>query len=211
MDGATLQARIYSGYAKSAQRIGLPFTQYRPADPLAPLAAPIGTLYAHFRVDDSFARPNVHGKALWLAYIDGARVQAGDYLAGAPGTFFIAAMQPLLPVLAVACNRTVTAARIAAPPAVGALGYNADLPSAETPLMAGWPCSILRGQRGEKNEVGLPSDVRQPGWECLLPAWPGLQIRNADIITDDEGRRHIASACEHTDLGWRLTLQQAVT
>ena len=221
MDGATLQSKVYSGYAKAAKRIGLAHDVYRPADPLNPLAAAakIATLPAHFRVDDRFARPNVYGKALWLAYVDGSQLQVGDYLvrAGLFGpvpagkTLFVAAMQALLPILCVECNRVVSIGRVDAPAGVGALAYNGDAPGTEASYMAGWPASILQGPKGEKNEVGLPGDVRQPWWVCLLPAWPGLTIEPSDIVTDDLGRRYITSVCELTDLGWRLTLQQSVT
>jgi len=211
MDGATLQAKIYASYAQTAKRIGLAYSIYRPTDPLNPLANLIGTIPAHFRVDDKFARPNVYGKALWLAYFDGSQTAVGDYLVATGGkTLFVAAMQPLLPILTVECNRVVTISRIDAPTGAGALSYNADSGN-ETPYMTGWPSSILQGPKGEKNEVGLPGDVRQAWWVMLVPAWAGLTVEASDIVTDDLGRRYITSSCELTDLGWRVTLQQAVT
>lgn len=211
MDGVTLQSKVYLGYAKSAQRIGLPFNQYRPADPLNPVATIRQSLPCHLRVDDKFARPNVYGKALWLAYVDGSQLAVGDYLEGPTQTVFVAAMQPLLPILCVECNRVVTISRVAIPTDIGPLPYNGDVADTETVMMQGWPASILAGPKGEKNEVGLPGDVRQAWWVCLLPSWPGIVIEASDIVTDDLGRRYITSSCELTDLGWRLTLQQAVT
>jgi len=215
MDGATLQARVNAGYGKAAQRIGLPHDLYRPVSPTSPTPLdPVNkltTLPAHFRVDDKFARPNVYGKPLWLAYVDGSQLQVGDYLSGAAGIKFIAAMQPLLPILCVECNRTLTITRPVPTTQVGAIDSYNGQSSADTTLMAGWPCSILAGTKGDRNEVGLPGDVRTPYWAILLPAWPGLVLNNADAATDDLGRRYIISTAELTDLGWRMTAQQAVT
>ena len=145
MDGATLQGKIYKGYAMAAGKIGVAHTQYRPLSPTAPLANQIGSVLAHFRVDNKFAKPNLYGKALWLAYLDGRVTQVGDYLIGPSGTFFIAAQQALLPILVVNCNHTITLSRVAAPTGVGGLGYNADIPASETAYMTGWPASILKG------------------------------------------------------------------
>ena len=211
MDGATLQGKIYKGYAMAAGKIGIAHTQYRPLSATAPLANQIGSVLSHFRVDDKFAKPNVYGKALWLAYLDGRLTKVGDYLIGPSGTFFIAAQQALLPILVVNCNHTITLSRVAPPTGVGGLGYDADTPAAETAYMTGWPASILKGAKGEANEVGLPGDVRQPWWDCLLPAFPGVLVEPADIVFDEQGNRYITSVCELTDLGWRLTLQEAVT
>jgi hypothetical protein len=215
MDAVTLQGKIYSGYAQAALRIGLPHDLYRPRSSTSPTPLdPVNkltTLPAHFRVDDKFARPNVYGKPLWLAYVDGSQLQVGDYLSGSPGIKFVAAMQPLLPILCVECNRTITVTRPALTTQVGAISDYNGQSAADITLMAGWPCSILAGTKGDRNEVGLPGDVRTSYWAILLPAWPGLVLNNADAISDDSDRRYIISTAELTDLGWRLTAQQAVT
>jgi hypothetical protein len=213
MNGTTLQARIYSGYAKAAQRIGLPFDLYRPTGPTNPLnpANKLATLPASFRVDDHYREAQVYGKSMWLAYLDDSQTQPGDYLVGASATYFVAAQKPLLPVLTVACTRTVSVVRIAVPTGFGALDYGGIIDGTEVPLMTGWPASVLQAGKGGRNEVNLPADVQAPGWTMLLPAWPGVVIEPSDIITDDLGHRHIVSVPELTDLGWRLIVQQAVT
>jgi len=78
-------------------------------------------------------------------------------------------------------------------------------------LMTAWPASVLQGAKGEKDGAVLPGDVRLPWWAILLPAFPGVTLRSADIITDDIDRRFIISSAEKTDLGWRITAMQAET
>jgi hypothetical protein len=213
MNGVTLQARIYAGYAKAAQRIGLPFDLYRPTGPANPLAPgnKLATLPASFRVDDRYREAQVYGKSQWLAYLDDSQTQVGDYLIGENASYFVAAQRPLLPVLTVACTRTVSVFRIAVPTGFGALGYGGTIDGSEVPLMTGWPASVLQAGKGGRNDVNLPADVQAPGWTMLLPAWSGVVIEPSDIVTDDLGRRHIVSVPELTDLGWRLIVQQAVT
>jgi hypothetical protein len=43
--------------------------------------------------------------------------------------------------------------------------------------------------------------------ELLLPAFPGVVLRQADRMTDDLKRNFILSAIELTDLGWRITAE----
>src|SRR5215472_2900493 len=104
MDGATLQAKIYRGYAVAAQKAGLAFSQFRPTGAANPLAgAPLATLEALFtpaRYGEFGTRhTGDHDTALWHALIDGTQTQIGDYLVGASTTYFVAAQQPLLPIL----------------------------------------------------------------------------------------------------------------
>ncbi|KVC81389.1 hypothetical protein [Burkholderia ubonensis] len=214
MDSATLQNRIYKGYGKAALRIGPIYSQYRPTSASNPIASGtlLGTLNASFNaMDMTYGRPNVYGKALWYALVDGTQTKIGDYLINAAQTFFIAAMQQTLPILAVECNRTLNVLRPFQQSGVGATGYGGDTAAGETPLMTGWPASVLQGTKGEKNEVNLPGDVRNPWWQILLPAFAGVTLRTADIITDDISRRYTISSAELTDLGWRCTAMQAQT
>lgn len=214
MDAALLQQKIYYGYGKAAQFIGPPYNLFRPTSALNPTAQQnqIGTLNASFNaMDMSYGKPNLYGKPLWYALLDGSVTQVGDYLIGCDKTYFIAAMQTTLPILAVDCNRTINIVQAAQQPTVGAVGYGGDTAAGEVPLMTAWPASILQGTKGEKGDVNLPGDVRNPWWSVLLPAYPGVIIRSANIIIDDLSRRYVISSAELTDLGWRCTAMQAQT
>ncbi|MDE1139969.1 hypothetical protein [Paraburkholderia tropica] len=213
MDSAKLQQKVYSGYAKAAKRIGPPYDQYRPANPLDPFqGGPLQTLYASFNAEDmTYGRPNKYGKATWYCLVDGSQTQVGDYLINGDKTYFIAAQQTILPILAVECNRTINIFRPQQQTAAGLNPYGGTIDSNQTELMSGWPASVLQGTKGDKEGAVLPGDVRLPWWAILLPAYPGVTLLTADIITDDINRRYIISSAELTDLGWRCTCMQAQT
>lgn len=213
MDAAGIQNRIYRGYAKAAQYIGPSYQLFRPSSATNPFQyGPLGTLNASFNAQDmTYGKPNVYGKPLWFALLDGTQTQVGDYLTSADKTYFIAAMQQTLPILAVECNRTLNVRRPAQQSGVGALPYGGNTGASETPLMTGWPASVLQGTKGENEGVKLPGDVRLPWWAILLPAFPGVTIRAYDVMSDDLGNRYIISSAEQTDLGWRMTALQAQT
>jgi hypothetical protein len=214
MDGATLQARIYSGYAKAALRIGLRTDLYRASGPTNPLASinKQSTIFASFNAEDmKYGKPNKYGHPTWFGLFDGRLTQVGDYLTNSTdGTYFIAAQQTNLPILLVQCNRTINVLRPQQQTGVGALGYGGDTAANETVLMTAWPASVLQGTKGEKSEVNLPGDVRNPWWSILVP-YCGVTLRSGDIVADDLARRYVISSAELTDLGWRITAAQAQT
>ena len=200
-----IQQKIYSGYGKAAVRIGKTATQYRPMSAMAPLAIAIGTLPVSMTQNSEYSKFNTYGKSVWTSVHDGSLTLPGDYLITEDGTWFIAAQQPMLPIMAVQCNRTLEVLRVTQSSNYGAVGYSGDTASTETAIMQAWPASILQGTKGEKNPAALPGDERIPWWVILVPLFPGIIIRNGDIITDDLGRRYVVSSPELTDLGWRIT------
>jgi len=214
MDAATLQQKIYGGYGKAALRIGPVYNLYHPtsaANPISP-ATWLGTLNASFNAQDmTYSKPNLYGKPLWYALLDGTQTQVGDYLVNDDKTFFIAAQQDTLPILAVECNRTLNIFRPQQQVDAGVNPYGGTIDANQTELMTAWPASVLQGTKGEKGDAPLPGDVRLPWWAILLPAYPGVNLLTADIITDDINRRYIVSSAELSDLGWRLTCMQAQT
>jgi len=214
MDAGRLQQLIYKGYGTAATHIGPCYSLYRPtsaANPIAPTTL-LGTLNASFNaMDMKYGKPNVYGKPLWYALLDGTVTQVGDYLVSNDKTYFIAAMQTTLPILAVDCNRTLNIFRPQQQTAAGENPYGGTIDSNQTELMTAWPASVLQGTKGEKDGAVLPGDVRLPWWAILFPAYPGVTLLTADIITDDIDRRYIISSAELTDLGWRCTAIQAQT
>jgi len=225
MDGATLQARVYAGYAKAALRVGLPYTIYRPTVATSPAIAignVIATIAAAFTVHSggnySFNRPSDYEKPTFHALLDGSQIQVGDYLAstGKPGPFFIASKDPLVPILAVSCNRTIS---IATPGPAGftpgpSTGYagtvGTALASNEPKFLTSWPASVLQGARSVSNKL-LPGDVGSGMWAVLFPALAGVSVSSGDIISDDLGQRYTVRTAENTALGWRLSAESAQT
>lgn len=160
--------------------------------------------------DMNYRKPNKYGKATWYALFDGTGITVSDYLIGPGGVFFIAAMQSLLPILAVSCNRVINLYRPQQQTNLGLGGYGGTTAKNETLLLQGRPCSILQGTKGEKSETNLPGDTRAAWWQVLLPNAGGI-IRYDDVIIDDLQRRYVVSSAELTDLGWRATAMQALT
>lgn len=218
MDGPTLQAKIYAGYAKAAKVIGIAYDQYRPASATQPLTNKIATV--KMAVDSgkqyTFNSPNEYGDPTWLALIDDATVLPGDYLVGNNGglntnTYFIAGKQFLLPVLAIECNRSLHITRQAAVSGVGDVGYAGSTTAQEVDVLgtasALWPASILFGGKSQIG-VGLPAGVKNVGWRILLPPSANVTILAGDTAMDDLGRRYSIEGAESTDLGWRLSAQE---
>lgn len=214
MDATTLQSKIYKGYAAAAQRVGHVYQQYRPSSAINPISVGslVGSRNASFNAEDmTYGKPNKYGKATWYALLDGTLTQPGDYFVGEDGTYFIAGMQPLLPILAVSCDRIVNVFRPQQQTGAGLNPYGGTVDQNQTELLTQWPASVLQGTKGEKDGAVLPGDVRLPWWQILLPAFPGVLLRSADILTDDIDRRYVISSPELTELGWRITAMQAQT
>lgn len=206
---ASIQAHIWHGDGKAAQKLGASYQFYRPSAGHYPGTA-TSILPVSLNAEDmKYGKPNKYGKATWYALVDGTSLAVGDYFIGPQGTFFIAAMQPLLPILVVECNRTITISRPAAQSGKGAQPYSGMTEANEEPIATGVPCSILQGTKGEKNATDLPGDVRSPWWTILFPASVG-RVMLADLIIDDLGQRYVVSSSEITDLGYRITAMMAM-
>jgi hypothetical protein len=206
-----LQDRISRGFGAAARHIGAPYDAYRSAgatDPLASANRYLRLPAAFDAEDPSFQRPSGYGRATWFGIFDGAYTQPGDYLRGPAGTFFVAAQQALLPSLCVLTNRVVSLFRPAGPTTPGMNGYGGVLLAAATPLLTGWPASILTAGSGTAGN--LPGDASIPSWTVLLPETP-VALRAADLIRDDLGRTYVVGTAESTALGWRILVKQAAT
>lgn len=215
MDGITLQSKLYAGYAAAAQRVGVSFAQYRPAVGTQALAAgnQIGSVLAAFDPGPfTFAKPQDYGKATFQCLADGRVLMPGDYLSANSGTYFVASMQPLLPIYAVQCNRTVTVWRPQQQAGVGALPYGGSTQTNETAIATGFPASVLAASKTGHAPTNLPGDVPDAWYTLLLPALPGaVQLLAHDVVTDDLNNRYVLSSVELTGLGWRCSMMQAET
>jgi hypothetical protein len=216
MDGATIQAKVNYGYAKSAQYVGLPFQQCRPANALSPIVLPSATtLSAAFTVASTsfnFGKSPSQKDVLFQALVDASQVEVGDYLVGASDTYFIAGMQPLLPILAVRCNRTINIVRPGPSESFGAnTNYGGTTEANEEPILTGWPASLIFDARGRATEVGLPTDLPSAYFILMMPALAGVDVRASDFFKDDLGRRYDINATERSSFGWRIWAQEAVT
>jgi hypothetical protein len=217
LPGSNVPDMIRRGLGLAARGAGDWCDLYRPAGPANPLDAGNRVLRmpAAFVALDNPAAPVSYGTATWQGIFDAAYAQPGDYLVGAEGVFFIAAITRLGPVICVRANRTVTLSRPAAKSAAGLSRYGGVVPAQTVALMTSWPASVLTRPR-EGGRGALPADAPglpggPGGWEVLVPGTPGVLLRPGDLIRDDLGRTAVLAGTELTQLGWRLLARQAGT
>ena len=210
-----IQDRLQWGMNVAARAAGASTDAYRPTDVANPLDPGNRYLRLHALFTGmmgKFLRPEGYGESAVHGIFDAAYTQVGDYLVQpGGGTWFIASQEPLLPVLCVRTSRVVSFARAVAPTSSGVNPYGGVTATTTTPLLTNWPASVMGAAGGGQPEAGLPSDTTVPYWTVLLPAFPGVVLLPADLMTDDLGRNAVVSAAEMTSLGWRLTVKQAST
>lgn len=214
MDAVRLQDRISRGLGSAARRVGAPTDAYRPRGVSRPLERANRYLRlsaAFIPLDGKLTRPSAYASPLWQGIFDAAYTRPGDYLVHPSGRWFIAAQQPLLPVLCVQTDRTVSFARPSAPAGVGVNRYGGVSLSTATPLIDGWPASVLSVSGSGKPSADLPADGATGSWAVLLPPIPDVILRPADLMTDDLNRTGVVTTVELSYLGWRLTVKQAST
>lgn len=208
-----MQDRIYKGRGIAARRLGLPCDIFRPQNPTAPLATPVGRIPVAFNAGDSkYLKASLYGKPVWYADCDGRLTCPGDYLVRVTdgAIWFIGAQQQLLPIVAIDCNASVSVHRTSVSVDCGPQGYAGlqsppdILGTADSP----WPASILLGGRALA-AIGLPGDVKEGGWRILLPPSVPIPILAGDLMIDDLQRRFAVESAELTDLGWRITANEA--
>jgi len=214
MNPTELQDRIHRGLNAAARAIGANTDAYRPSgliEPLAPVNRFLRLHAAFTAVDGKFKHPNGYGEAIWYGVFDAAYTRLGDYLVQEHTIWFVAAKQRLLPVLCVQTNRMVSFSRPAAPMSTGVNTYGGTTTDTNVPLLTNWPASVLGDSGHGHPNTDLPGDGSSPYWTVLLPAYPGVVLLPADLLTDDLGRNAVVAAAELSSLGWRLTVKQATT
>ena len=205
MDGRKLQALMMKGQAASGRMLGTPYVVYRPkgaAQPINPRNRRF-TLSAAFAAEGNGlpAAPN-YGQPLWQGKFDPTYTQAGDYLVGESGSFFIAQQWPAMPVQCVLTNRVVTIVR---PTAAAQGNYSGFCASPGERVILGWPANVL--ENGAHSTGGRPAETRLGNWVILLPALP-VAPHVADVVEDDLGATYVIGAAEQSSLGWRLFVRQ---
>jgi hypothetical protein len=214
MNGLKLQDRLYLGLGRSARYVGRSADAYRPQSPFAPLDPTnrFLRLPATFvSAKGSEMRTNAYGEALCHGIFDGSYTRVGDYIVMPTGIFFVASQSPLLPILCVRTNRTISLSRPNMQSAPAANVYGGYTSGQSSILMTDWPASVLGESRSSASETKLPGEQAIPYWAILLPAHGSITLSPGDIVTDDIGRTAVIAASELTDLGWRISARMATT
>lgn len=217
MNGTQIVQKIFFGYAKAAQHLGLPFQLYRSAMPLNPIqpANLIGTLPCNATQQWSYMTSNRPGNAIWYLLIDAQDVSAplnaqeGDYIVGYE-TFYIFSLEPDLPPQGVQCNRTISIIRPTQSVGPGLQPYGAYTPATSTTIMSLMPASVLLLGRGNASDLKLPTDAKQPSWRIMVPNIGHVNVEVGDFIIDDVNQFYVVNDNEETEFGWRLTATQVV-
>jgi hypothetical protein len=216
MSGSNIAQLFLVGPQVTAQVIGLPYNHYRPNGVNAPTGVGnlIGSINAWITADEVGRgnRAANYGKPVWYGMFDPTVTAVGDYFIGALGTFFIASQNVPQPMQVVMCNATFSISQPAGMSTLGAQSaYGADARATETIIATGWPGSLLMSSKQKAGTGRLPGDNDMPTAIVLLPAIPGVTIRNNLILTDANSQRRIVSSAELTALGWRLMTTLSTT
>jgi hypothetical protein len=214
MNGRKLQDRLYWGLGRSARHVGQSADAYRPKGPFNPLDKQNRFL----RLPATFVsakgnngRTNVYGDPLWHGIFDASYTRTGDYLVLETGRFFVVSQEPLLPILCVKANRTISIVRPELQTNPASNSYGGYTLGRSVTLMEGWPASILGENRSGPSRTDLPTDQVIFYWNILLPAVGGVILSPGDLMTDDLHRTAVIAGCELTDLGWRLNAKMVTT
>jgi hypothetical protein len=214
VDSRKLQDRLYLGLGLSARFVGETANAFRPAGAFDPVKKENRFLKlpaAFVPAKGGVQATNAYGDPFWHGIFDASYTRTGDYLILGSSIFFIASQEPLLPVLCVLTNRTISVARPTVQTATGTNPYGGFATNGSSPLMGLWPASVLGEDRFSTTSVHLPTDQSIPYWNVLVPAPPGVLLSPGDMITDDIGRSAVIAGSELTSLGWRVVAKMATT
>jgi hypothetical protein len=214
MNGHKLQDRLYLGMGQAARHIGQPADAFRPSGPFHPLAAENRFLRLPATFVSSSGKDNLtndYGAPLWYGVFDASYTRTGDYLVTTSGIFFVASQAPLLPILCVKTNRTITIVRPNMQTGVASNAYGGYTSGGSIILMDGWPGSVLGEGKTSHSSGDLPTAQLIPYWNVLVPSSVGIVLSPGDIITDDLGRTAVVAGSELTDPGWRISAKMATT
>jgi hypothetical protein len=201
MDGVRLQDRLYSGYAKTAVRIGLIYDQYRSAMPISPLdpGYKLRSLPVAFSADLKFSVANKYHNPVWYCWADGRELQQFDFLVGPMGTFFIGDMQSNLPIQAVQTNHVVSLGRVSYS-TLGSpvLNYAQRLPV------------FFQFKREEIKPSAFANAIGEAitRWLVFIPLPEGT-IKQDDIVVDEEGINYVMDAPDFTSIGYVASMRKS--
>jgi hypothetical protein len=216
MDAHKLQDRIYRGSGRAAFHIGAPCDLLRPVgahDPLSPANRILRLNAGFLPLGGHLHRPVPEQDPMWEGIFDAAYTTPGDILRrrNDGALFYIAAQQPMLPVLCIRTMRIISLLRPPSPQAAGLNLYGGAVVATNAILASGWPASIVTSSGPGTGLANIEAEVNPGTWQVLLPPSLKLELCTNDILTDDQGRTGVVAMIETTDLGTRLTARQTST
>lgn len=209
-----IQERIHWGLNRAARAAGTWANAYRPSGSRKPVSDDnlfirLPAIFSGAR--GGFASPNVYGMPMCEGIFDAGYTKPGDYLVRGEGTWFIASQEPLLPILCVRTNLTVSFWRVANTFGANGSDYGSIDPAKRECLIESWPASVLGDSAARGMARQLPSDEQLPRETVLLPVTVPVPLRPGDLMMDELGREAVVVAAERSALGWRMSVEQAST
>lgn len=216
MNGAELQDRLQRAAGRTAAIAGASCDLFRPAGAMHPLATANRILRlpaAFLPLGGGFRRPVTQAQPLWEGLFDSSYTRPGDILRRSTdgAIFFIAAQQPLLPVLCVRALRMVTMTRPLTANMAGLNIYGGVVAATETTIAEAWPAAMTPLSASGTSQAGIAAEIAAGTWQVLLPASLDLELRTTDRLADDRGRVGVIASAETSELGTTLMVRQAST
>ena len=214
MQSDRIQERIYWGLNRSARAAGTWADAYRPNGNGQPVSDDnlfmrLPAIFSGIR--GGFASPNGYGMPMCEGIFDATCTKPGDYLVRGVDTWFIASQEPLLPILCVRTNLTVSFWRVANTLGANGSDYGSVDRAKRECLIESWPASVLGDSAARGMARQRPSDEQLPRETVLLPVSVPVLLRPGDLMTDELGREAVVVAAERSSLGWRMSIEQAST
>lgn len=218
---------------KGGAIVGHPYAVYRPTGTdLRDMSGMLrGSVKANMSKDYNYNHAPAWDDLLWATIVDPTTLSIGDILVG-PLTYYVASMDPFLPLSCVRCNGLVDLLRVNSQLAdkAGVPGMGDALPSqpgsdgvyfgsTTEPISAGQPgagevtlgfsvpaCLVANAGRATGSGQ-LPDDAPGPArWRIYVPASVFGQgsIVDRDVVRDAEGHRYYVSSAQWSEMGYRL-------
>lgn len=206
MDAATLQQKIYAGYAKAALRIGPTYTVYRPQWPPSPIQQTniIGTLSASFNINGSYTGQVKANQLYWQIFADGTQFQIGDYFVG-PDTYVVVAMDPILPPIALRCTQSMTFFRPTINDSPGLQPYpNPELGDA---YAVNVPSVLTVKKETGRPDAQLPTDNALRAFYGAFFYLPDGAVQTRDQVTDENGDNYQVVSAQKGLFGYEALLE----
>ena len=208
MDAARIQSVIYKGYGKEATVMGSDYALYRAASPMTPIQPNnyYGTIRCLFLADAKASVANKYQTPTWILRADGNNLRQFDILIGDYGTFFVASMQPMLPMEAVRCNATIS---------IGRVSYQADpdfgtMVAVTTNYAEGLPMfkQYRREDIRRDSTTGAEIGNAITHWRAFIPLNNGT-LQQGDVITDEKLIQYTVDAPDFTSAGYAANIRLA--
>jgi len=213
VDFARIQERIYYGYGKAAVRLGTVHNIYRSATAINPLKPEnlLGTEYISIDQNYNYTLAKKYGDPVWqFLMTNGLTLQNYDFMVSPDGVnYFIIDIVPdnrLNPPTCVECNSTISIFSTSSTLTTGNNSYQAYDPFKAPKIYENCPVSILQHAKTDTQTLKLPTSVKLPYYQIIVPELGNSLPKIGDVLLDDKGRRMAIINSEKTkkSLGFRL-------